>query len=212
MIRIPAHDRSGMEAVVRTLQRGGVACIPTDTAYGLAVDPGNPGAVERLFEIKGRQAHKPILLLVDSVEMTETVAVPSGDFALTAAKFWPGPITLVIPARPSLSDRITARSGTVGVRWPQAEFPLRLLAACGHPVTATSANRTGGPIAETIDEAIDLLGTDLDAAVDAGTLPRAGTSTVLDLTSDPPEVVREGPVSYRDLAMFLGGRLRRRPA
>jgi L-threonylcarbamoyladenylate synthase len=140
------------------------------------------------------------------------VALPSAEFEIIAARFWPGPITLVVPARDSLSGRITADTGTVGIRWPDADYPLRLLAACHHPLTATSANRSGEPIVRTVDDAIDDFGERLDAAVDAGPLTTEATSTVLDLTSDPPEVLRDGPVLYNDLAIFLGGRLRRRSA
>ena len=187
-----------------------MVCIPTDTAYGLAVDPHHAGAVERLFNLKGRVADSPILLLVNSVEMTGTVGVSSPEFESVAGKFWPGPITLVIPALGSLSRRITAGTGTVGVRWPAASFPLGLLGAFGKPVTATSANRSGQPIARTVDEAVEQLGSGLDAVVDGGRLTRSKTSTVLDLTSVPPVVLREGQVPFDDLADFLGGRLVRR--
>ena len=212
MIRIDAHDASKTDTVVHVLRQGGVVCIPTDTAYGLAVDPGNRRAVERLFDLKGRPHDKPIPMLVDSVEMMETVARPTSGFERIAARFWPGPLTLVVGARESLSERITSGTAPVGVRWPNAEFPLRVMAACGHPLTATSANRSGKPIARTVDEAAAQLGPDLDAVVDAGPLRAVAPSTVLDLTSVVPEVLREGPVSYDELATFLGGRLRRRPA
>jgi L-threonylcarbamoyladenylate synthase len=211
MIRIDAHDPDGVREVVEILKGGGVVCYPTDTAYGLGVDLTNVDGVRRLFELKGRDAAKPILLLVDSVEMTATVGIPSPEFESIAGKFWPGPLTLVIPARPTLPDRISAGTGTVGVRWPKAQLPLTLLAALGQPVTATSANRSGLPIARTVDEAIDQLGDSLDAVVDAGTLTGSATSTVLDLTTDPPQILRNGQVRYSDLAGFLGGRLVDKP-
>jgi L-threonylcarbamoyladenylate synthase len=212
MVRIDSHDTKGLEEIVGILRQGGVVCIPTDTAYGLAVNPHHAEAVRRLFDLKGRGADDPILLLVDSVEMTGTVGVRSPQFESVAGKFWPGPITIVIRAQPSLSERITAGTGTVGIRWPATSFPLDLLQALGGPVTATSANRSGQPIAATVDEAVEQLGDRLDAVVDGGLLNPSGTSTVLDLTSDPPVVLREGPVRFGALAEFLGGRLVKRPA
>ncbi len=212
MIRIAGDDGAGPAAVRDIIRDGGVVCFPTDTTYGLAVDPHDPAAVQRLLQIKGRPEGKPILLLVDSLDMAAEVASPPPEFESLAAEFWPGPITFVVRARPGVSRRITAGTGTVGVRWPGADIPLRLVAACGHPLTATSANRSGRPAARTADEAVDQLGEDLDAVVDAGRLAGAAASTVLDLAANPPALLRDGPVSYRDLARFLGGRLRRRPA
>ena len=211
MMRIAGDDGAGPAAVRDVIRDGGVVCFPTDTTYGLAVDPNNAAAVQRLLHIKGRGEGKPILLLVDSLEMTDAVAQPPPEFESLAAGFWPGPITFVVPARSCVSGRITAGTGTVGVRWPGADIPLRLVSACGHPLTATSANRSGRPAARTADEAVDQLGDDLDAVVDAGRLPGAAASTVLDLTANPPALLREGRVPYRDLARFLGGRIRRRP-
>jgi L-threonylcarbamoyladenylate synthase len=205
MVRIDARDpeASGIDRVVGILADGGVVCFPTDTAYGLGVDPGNRGAVEKLFRLKGRDADQPILLLIDSIEMGARVARLGDRFGDIAKRFWPGPLTLVVPALPTLSTRVTAGSGTVGIRWPDARFALRLIGACGHPLTATSANRSGQPIADTVDDAIAQLGPDLDATADAGSLSGATPSTVLDLTSNPARILREGPIRAEDLASVL---------
>jgi L-threonylcarbamoyladenylate synthase len=216
MIRITMDDRKdgpGPEEAVRCLRDGGIVCFPTDTAYGLAVDPFQPEAVETLFRLKGRPAEKPILLLVDSMSMLESVALPPPGFTDFAARFWPGPITAILPAREGFSERITASTGTVGVRWPDASIPLNLLAAFGRPVTATSANRSGMPVAATVDEALAQFsggdGVRLAAAIDDGPRPRTGASTIIDMTVDPRVVVRDGLVAFADLAGFLGGRVRR---
>ena len=212
MLRIDSNDFNGLKGIVRILKRGGIVCIPTDTAYGLAVDPHQVDAVERLNHLKGRASDNPILLLIDSIEMIETVAILDPKFKSVADQFWPGPITIVTSAKPSLPAGITAGTGSVGVRWPAAAFPLALLRAFGKPVTATSANRSGKSVVRTADEAIEELGIGLDAVVDGGPLTSLRTSTVLDLTSDPPEVLREGQISFNELSAFLDDRLVMRPS
>lgn len=201
-----------MARAVECLESGGIVCFPTDTTYGLAVDPFNEPAVEALFGLKGRPADKPILLLVDSLAMIETVAVLPAGFDAFARRFWPGPITTILPARERLSPRLTAGTGTIGVRWPAAVIPIGLLAAFGRPVTATSANRSGRPVAATIDEARaafrDVEGFHIDAVIDVGPRPVTGASTLIDMTVDPPVVLREGPVSVSEIEDFLGGRVR----
>jgi len=195
--------------IVSLLRNGGVVAFPTDTAYGLGTDPFNPIAIERIFEIKGRPETKPILLLVDSVTMAETVIERSDIFYRVAERFWPGPLTIVTAAAPSLPAKLTAGTQTIGVRWPVASFATTLAEKFGQPITATSANRSGFPGAITSDEVRQQLGDSVDVLIDGGTLPARGGSTVLDLTSDPPLVLREGPVSYEILAEFFEGKLRR---
>ena len=195
--------------IINVVGRGGVICFPTDTTYGLGVDPGNTSAMDRLFEIKGRALAKPILLLVDSLEMARKQSRETAMFEELAAEFWPGPITLVVSAAPSLSERVTAGSGTVGIRWPAAPIATRLVGGLGHPLTATSANLSGEVPARSATEAVDQLGDRVDLVINGGPSPEAPPSTLLDLTKDPPQLLREGPLAYDELAGFLHGRLRR---
>ena len=205
------HD-AAYDEIVSFLRRGGIIAFPTDTAYGLGVDPYNEAAVDRLFTIKGRPESKPILLLVDSVAMAESVSRPPRNFHDVVEKFWPGPLTVVVPARSELSTKVTAGTHTVGLRWPVAAFANNLVHRFGRPITATSANRSGEPGTITASEVRAQLGDSIDALIDGETLPARGGSTLLDLTTDPPVVLREGPVRFETLEEFFNGHIRRQVA
>jgi L-threonylcarbamoyladenylate synthase len=202
------HD-SDYDEIVALLRGGGIIAFPTDTAYGLGVDPFNPAAVERLFKVKGRPETKPILLVVDSIAMAESVGRPPAVFHAAAKRFWPGPLTMVVGAQPNVPASVTAGTGTIGLRWPQVSFASTLLKRFGNPITATSANRTGQPSAITADEVRAQFSDGLDGLVDSGALPVRGGSTLLDVTADPPVLLREGPISFEELRDFLNGRIRR---
>jgi L-threonylcarbamoyladenylate synthase len=195
--------------ILSILNSGGVIGFPTDTAYGLGADPFDESAVDRIFQIKGRAEAKPILLLVNGFSMAESVSQPSALFDTLAQQFWPGPLTLVVRAPDWVPAKVTAGTKTIGLRWPAAEFPNSLLARFGRPITATSANRSGMAAAITADEVCATLGQSVDAVVDGGTLPVRGGSSVLDLTSDQPVLLREGPISFERLRDVLGGAVRR---
>jgi L-threonylcarbamoyladenylate synthase len=198
--------------LVSMLQNGGIIAYPTDTSYGLGADPFNVSAIERIFAIKGRAETKPILLLVDSLAGAERVIRRTDIFYRVAEKFWPGPLTIVTFADPALPSKVTAGTNTIGVRWPVAPFATTLVSRFGKPITATSANRSGLTSAVTADEVCRQLGDSVDALVDGGALPSAGGSTLLDLSVDPPVLLREGPVPFETLAEFFDGRIRRRVA
>jgi L-threonylcarbamoyladenylate synthase len=201
-------SRRDFDLILSVLRAGGVVGLPTDTNYGLAADPFNQRAVSQIFNIKGRPETKPILLLVDSLEMTEQITLPNVLFRKVARAFWPGPLTLVLPARPAVSEGVTAGSGTVGVRWPLAPFATELVHHFGGPLTATSANRSGKPACVTATEVQNQLGSTLSILVDGGELPSRGGSTLLDLTADPPTLLREGPVDFDTLHDFFEGHMR----
>src|SRR5678815_1794248 len=112
--------------ILSILRAGGVIGFPTDTAYGLGADPFNEAAVRRIFEIKGRPEAKPILLLVNSMEMAGHVATLSDKAMTLAERFWPGPLTMILPARDKVPSVVTAGTGTIGIRWPAAPFAQRL--------------------------------------------------------------------------------------
>jgi len=205
-----AQDAYG--EIVSLLRAGGVIAFPTDTAYGLAADPFSETAVDRIFRIKGRPDTKPILLLVDSVRMAESVIHPSDVFYRVVEAFWPGSLTIIMHAVASLPANVSAGTNTVGVRWPIAAFATGLVSRLGRPVTATSANRSGMPSPVTAEEVQRQLGDSIDALVDGGVLPSSGGSTLLDLTADLPVLLREGPVPFEALVEFFEGRIRRRVA
>jgi L-threonylcarbamoyladenylate synthase len=195
--------------IVSLLRSGGVIAFPTDTAYGLGADPFDETAIDRIFQIKGRPDTKPILLVVSSIDMAESVAKANEVFCELARHFWPGPLTMILPALESVPLKLTAGTQTVGVRWPLAPFAARLVKEFGKPITATSANRSGLPGAITAGEVRTQLGDTVDSLIDGGELPTRGGSTLLDLTRDAPVLLREGPVSFQRLQRFFGGKIRR---
>ena len=200
------------DEIVALLRGGGIIAFPTDTAYGLGVDPFNEAALDRLFLVKGRPETKPILLLVDSVAMAESVSRPSPLFYMVAKEFWPGPLTLIVEAQSHLPMKLTAGTKAIGLRWPVASTAGEVVKRFRKPLTATSANRSGMPSAITADEILSQFDNSLDALIDGGVLPSRGGSTLLDLTSDPPVLLREGPVSFDSLHQFFQGRIRRHVA
>src|SRR5689334_13869012 len=128
-------------------------------------------AVERIFQVKGRPETKPVLLIVSSLSMVESVTEPMETFYDLATRFWPGPLTIILPAAKSVPDKVTAGTRTVGLRWPDAEFATTLVNQFGGPITATSANRSGLPAAVTADEVRIQLKESVDALIDGGQLP-----------------------------------------
>jgi L-threonylcarbamoyladenylate synthase len=200
------------DEIVSLLQNGGVIAFPTDTAYGLGADPFNLAAIERIFTIKGRPDSKPVLLLVDSLAMAHSVIERNDMFDRVAAKFWPGSLTLVAHAVASLPAAVTAGTRTIGLRWPIAATATHLMSRFARPITATSANRSGMETPITAAEVRDQIGDSIDVLIDGGTLPARAGSTILDLTADPPVLIREGPVAFESLVEFFGGKIRRRVA
>jgi L-threonylcarbamoyladenylate synthase len=207
IIRIdPASPEKAFGRCREIIRAGGVIAYPTDTFYGLGADPGNPAAVRRLFAVKGRKPDRPILLLVrDASAVREWAAdVPplAGRFM---ERFWPGPLTLVLTARPDVSEELTAGTGTIGLRVPGNELTRRLLASVGTALTGTSANIAGGGEPRTAAEAAQALGAEIDLVLDGGTTAGGMPSTVLDVTTAVPRVVREGAVGLTDLRTVADG-------
>lgn len=188
-----------LEQILTFLRAGGVIAFPTDTAYGLGADPFNDDAVRTIFKIKGREETKPILVLVNSVEMANNIAVLSERALALAGRFWPGPLTMILPARPLVPSSVTAGTSTIGVRWADTALTQRLLGGFGRPITATSANRSGLPSAVTIAELREQLGESVELLIDGGELPTRAGSTLLDLTETPARLLREGPIVEAEL-------------
>lgn len=192
-----------LEQILSFLRLGGVIAFPTDTAYGLGADPFNPEAVRKIFEIKGRPESKPILLLVNSIAMADSLARFSPKARALAERFWPGPLTMILPSRPVVPVNVTAGTATVGLRWADAAFAQRLIDAFQKPITATSANRAGLPTPVTIAEVRAQLEDSVELMVDGGTLPARGGSTLVDLTEIPARLLRQGPIAEAELSDVL---------
>ena len=199
-----APDADAIERVARLIRRGAVIAIPTDTLYGLAADPGNPAAVERIFAIKGRQAGQALPLVAADRDQVVGYVGALGPLAdRLAVRFWPGPLTLVVAAPPHLAPGVTGGTATVGIRVPAHAVTRALCAACAHPITATSANRSGEPATELPDAVVAALGDRLDGLVDAGATAGGAPSTLVDTTGDRPRLLRSGAISWDDIERCL---------
>ena len=188
-------DSVPIHAAAAVLGDGGVVAFPTETFYGLGADALNPKAVARIFKVKSRSASKPLLVLVDSVDMVVTIAadIPRAARVLMQ-RHWPGALTLVLPAQPHVPPEITALTGTVGVRLSPHPVARALVSALGRPITAPSANREGDPAPSTAAEVLAGLGDAVDFVLDGGATAGGAPSTVIDVTTDPPRVLRDGAV------------------
>lgn len=192
-----------LNRAVELLKDGGVVAFPTDTVYGVGVDPLQPQAVRKLYRIKGRPDNKPIAILVGSIEDVERVAQsPSEPFSRLADRFWPGGLTLIVEAR-DLPPEITAGGSTVGVRMPNHPLTLELLRAFGGPIATTSANRSGENPATSAEEVDEQLGDRVNLIVDGGDTITKVASTVLNLSVSPPRILRHGGISEQMLMECL---------
>ncbi len=194
------EKNSALAPAVEAIRRGGIVAYPTETYYALGVDPFNTEAVERLFELKGRPAGKPISLIIKDTCVLRTVTheLPVAAIKLTR-RFWPGPLTIVVKAVESIPPNITAGTGTVGVRVSSSPVAGRFAAELSTPVTATSANPSGEKPPITAKEVIDFFGGTIDVLIDGGTLPGGPPSTLLDLTGNRALILRPGAVTKDEL-------------
>lgn len=186
---------------------GRVMGMPTDTFYGLAADPLNLRAVDRIYEIKSRSRHKALSLLIEDVQQAEVLARPLSDaFYDLARKFWPGPLTIIVKASSRLPLKVTANTGNVALRVPAAAIPIAVLRAAGVPLTATSANLSGAVECTTAEQLRDQLNDRIEFIVDGGPSPRQVPSTIVDLSDDSGgwRVVRQGAISVAEVEQVLG--------
>jgi L-threonylcarbamoyladenylate synthase len=199
-------DAEGIRRVGRVILEGGVAAFPTETFYGLGADAGNEEALQKIFRIKGREENKPLLLLVGDRSWLPGLVQSIPPVAVRLAeKFWPGPLTLVFAAAPGLSPFLTAGTGTIGVRLSPHPVAKALVQAVGRAITATSANLSGQPSASVAAEVFRSLGGRLDAILDGGQTAGGLGSTVLDVSSEAPRILRQGAIPRADLLPFLEG-------
>ena len=190
-------------SAAKIVSEGGVIAFRTDTFYGLGVDPFNAAAVAKIRELKGREENKPILLLLSDASLADHfIADRSEIFDDVARKFWPGPLTIVGVAVANLPPEITAGTGTVGVRVPADDGVRDLVRQCGGALTATSANPSGREPARSAKDVIDYFGDQIDLVIDDGEVTATEPSTVLDVTTSPPGVIREGAISATNFSGY----------
>ena len=195
-------DPQAIQAALQVLQNGGLVAFPTDTVYGLAADPFNPVAIERLYAAKERDMSKAIAVLVGAVEQLAQITPGlSTQAEALAARFWPGALTLVVSRRAELPAQLSALP-TIGVRMPDHSFALNLLQASG-PLATTSANRSGADNPLTAADVLDQLGGRIELVLDGGTCPGGVPSTVVDCTIPDVRVLREGAISVEAIRAVL---------
>ncbi|MFH1480748.1 MAG: L-threonylcarbamoyladenylate synthase, partial [Pseudomonadota bacterium] len=191
-------EKSLREAVIKAahvILSGGLVAFPTESFYGLGVNATDAGAVERLFKLKKRAADHPILVLLPSLTQLTEYVVHISDTALKLIeKFWPGGLTLVFEASPKLSPLLTAGTGKIGIRISGHPIAGVLARMVGRPITGTSANISGRPACNTPEEVSHSLGKAVDMILDGGRTAGGKGSTVLDVTVNPPRILREGIV------------------
>lgn len=200
----PQPDR--IDSIVSCLRKGEVVALPTDTFYGLAVDPVNLRAVEQIYQIKTRQKHKPLSLLIASVSQAYQLARETDImFDRLAERFWPGPLTIIVRAGSRLPLRSTAHTGNVALRVPDAAIPRAVVESFGLPITATSANLRGAP--ECVHAACvrDQIGDRIPLIIDGGPTGRSLPTTIVDLSLGPGrwEILREGAIPTHAVVMAL---------
>ncbi len=199
-------ESAHVQRVVRALQAGHVVAIPTDTFYGLAVDPVNLRAVDRIYELKSRSRHKPLSLLISDVSQAiELARGIDGAFDRLTERFWPGPLTIIVKAGSRLPLRVTANTGNVALRVPEAAIPRAIVTELGLPITATSANLQGMPECTYANCVRDQLGGDLPMIVDGGPTARSTPTTIVDLSGGGNSwiILREGAIPTHEIALAL---------
>jgi len=188
-----------IEEVVKILESGGVIAFPTDTVYGLAADAFNPRAVARIYEIKTRPGYLQLPLLIARADQLATLADPIPQIAWFLARhFWPGGLTMVLARAGSVPDHLTHGS-TIAVRVPDHPIPLALIEHLGRPIVGTSANISGQANTLTAEEVRQQLGGKIEFIIDAGRCPGGKESTVVEVTGEPPVVLRQGIIASHEI-------------
>jgi L-threonylcarbamoyladenylate synthase len=193
----------GVVQAIAALKKGELAVLPTDTVYGVAADAFSPAAVERLLAAKGRGRDMPVPVLVGAANGLDGLAEHvTDDMRALVEAFWPGALTLIVPAAASLAWDLGETRGTVAVRMPDDEVALAVLERTG-PLAVSSANITGRPAARDADEAEQMLGADVEVVVDGGSAPGGQASTIVDCTGPQGRVLRRGALSLEELNEVL---------
>ena len=190
-----APSEEHLQSAVDAIRRGQVVAIPTDTLYVLAADPFSLRAITAVFEAKGREPNRSLPILVESMQMAEDYAAHlTACFYLLARRFWPGPLTIIVPASPTLPLKVTGHTGRLAVRQSDAVVPNRLIEILGMPIIATSANRSGQPTCRSGFEVLGVMDGRTDLILDAGSIAGSGATTV-DITDPDWKLIRARAIS-----------------
>ena len=206
---LPTHTpglfKAAVQRAAELLRAGEVVALPTETVYGLAANALDVRAVERIFQIKGRPAHNPIIVHVASIDMAKRCVAHWPDLASKLAKaFWPGPLTLVLPRAKEIPGVVTAGGPTVGVRWPSHAFIQAVIQECGFPLAAPSANPSNRVSPTNAEHVRKALGDRIRLIVDGGQSQIGLESTVLDISGSSPRLLRPGMIHEQALLAVTG--------
>jgi L-threonylcarbamoyladenylate synthase len=202
MILTPTDQE--IEKAAEILRAGGLVAFPTETVYGLGADASNPAAVKKIFAAKGRPADHPVIVhIADMSELKHWAAEVPRAAWLLAEKFWPGPLTMVLKRSPQVSDLISGGQNTIGLRVPGHSVAQQLLKAFGGGIAAPSANKFGRLSPTTAEHVREELGNAVEIVLDGGPCDVGIESTIVDLTREPPEILRPGRVSAQQIADAL---------
>jgi len=196
MAFLSLEDGRALEIAIESMQKGGVIAFPTDTVYGIGASLAHREALIRIYDIKGRPQDKPLPILISRPDVVSTLTdEPDQDLLRLAARFWPGPLTVILKANASLPDEVKAPDGTFGVRVPDHSIALTIAQHNGGAMATTSANRSGQPAACRAEEIRESLGDEIDVILDGGIAPQRLASTVIRREGDTITVVREGALT-----------------
>lgn len=201
----PALFAAAVARAAGLLRAGEVVALPTETVYGLAANALDEQAVAKIYELKGRPAHNPIIVHVAGIEMARSCVTQWPEAATQLARaFWPGPLTVVLPKAKEIPELVTAGGATVGVRWPGHPFIQTVIRECGFPLAAPSANLSNMVSPTNAEHVRQQLGDKLALIVDGGQSQVGIESTVIDLTVQPPRVLRPGMIHEESLVAVVG--------
>ena len=196
-----ADQTGAIEEAARLLKSGHLIAFPTDTLYGVGADILNAQAIQQLYVAKGRSSKKGIPVLLSDIGKLEDIVRQTPDFALSLAqKYWPGPLTLILPKQDHIPG-IISPDDNVAVRVPDNDVARKFIRSSGGAVATSSANRSGEPPALNAQEALAALGDSIAAVLDGGRVVLGVASTIVDCTISPPRILREGPLSTKDLSL-----------
>jgi L-threonylcarbamoyladenylate synthase len=194
-----------IEMAVNILKSGKLVAFPTDTVYGIGADAFNKFAVEKIFEAKGRDSKKPLQVLIADKKDLDFIAEEKSDILIRLVeKFMPGALTIVMPAKRDFPRWATCRLDTVGVRMPSNMLALEMIKAFGKPISATSANISGMPDPKDAQQVLEYLDGKVDLILDGGATSDNIPSTVLDISINPPKILRQGKISSEEINEIIG--------
>ncbi len=205
-------DPLQIEAAAAVVREGGIVLYPTDTVYGLGCSALRDDALTKLFDLKQRSPDRGVLLLIPELAWVERCAhfVP-GDFFPLAKALWPGPVTFLLPASPQLPDLIAGSQGKVGLRQPELPYLRSWIEAIGAPLVSSSANISGRPLPESVEALSALFGKRVDLFLESAEMGEAQASTVVDLCTEPAQILREGQLAEKVRSLLRGVQSSGRP-